>query len=62
MLHLFDRSKLHFQGCSHMLNMYTAIAWLIGDNDILIYLLIMYSKTLNLLFKNCSVLEFLNQS
>ena len=34
-----------------MLNMYTAIVWLIGDNDILIYLLIMYSKTLNLLLK-----------
>ena len=34
-----------------MLNMYTAIVWLIGDNDILIYLLIMYSKTLNLFLK-----------
>ena len=34
-----------------MLNMYTAIVWLIGDNDILIYLLIMYFKTLNLLLK-----------
>ena len=34
-----------------MLNMYTAIVWLIGDNGILIYLLIMYSKTLNLLLK-----------
>ena len=41
-----------------MLNMYTAIVWLIGDNDILIYLLIMNSKTLNLLLKTVVLWNF----